>query len=57
MSFSTRGLKAIMEAKLGRCAALFDCLREAVRGLAAATALFFGVAVVGTALMLSMGGG
>lgn len=44
-------------AGVGRCAALFDCLREAVRGLAAATALFFGVAVVGTALMLSMGGG
>lgn len=44
-------------AGVSRCAALFDCLRQAVQGLAAATALFFGAAVVGTALMISMGGG
>ncbi len=42
---------------IGRCAALFNCLREAVQGLAAATALFFGIAVLGTALLFAMGGG
>ena len=40
-----------------RCAALLDCLREAVRCMAAATALFFGLTVYGTVLMLAVGGG
>lgn len=40
-----------------RCQALFECLREAVLCMAAATALFFGLAVLGTALMFAVGGG
>lgn len=44
-------------AGISRCAALFNCLREAVQGLAAATALVFGMAVLGTALLFAMGGG
>lgn len=44
-------------AGIGRCAALFNCLREAVQGLAAATALVFGIAVLGTALLFMVGGG
>lgn len=40
-----------------RCEALFLCLREAVQAMAAAAALFFGLAVLGTALMLAVGGG
>ncbi len=43
-------------AGIGRCAVLFACLREAVQGLAAATALFFGICVLGTALMFAIGG-
>ena len=44
-------------AGIGRCAALFSCLRQAVQGLAAAMALVFGIAVLGTALLFMMGGG
>lgn len=44
-------------AGISRCAALFNCLREAVQGLAAATALVFGIAVLGTALLFMVGGG
>ena len=44
-------------AGINRCAALFNCLREAVQGLAAATALVFGIAVLGTALLFMVGGG
>ena len=44
-------------AGIKRCAALFNCLREAVQGLAAATALVFGIAVLGTALLFMVGGG
>ena len=44
-------------AGIGRCAALFGCLRQAVRGLAAATALIFGIAVLGMALLFMVGGG
>ena len=44
-------------AGIGRCAALFGCLRQAVQGLAAATALFFGITVMGTALLFMVGGG
>ena len=44
-------------AGIGRCAALFGCLRQAVQALAAATALVFGIAVLGTALLFAMGGG
>ena len=44
-------------AGLGRCAALFGCLRQGVQGLAAAIALVFGIAVLGTALLFMMGGG
>ena len=44
-------------AGIGRCAALFGCLRQAVQGLAAAMALVFGIAVLGTALLFMMGGG
>lgn len=44
-------------AGIGRCAALFNCLREAVQGLAAAIALVFGIAVLGTALLFMVGGG
>lgn len=40
-----------------RCEALFSCLREAVQAMAAAAALFFGLAALGTALMLMVGGG
>ena len=44
-------------AGISRCAALFGCLRQAVQALAAATALVFGIAVLGTALLFAMGGG
>ena len=44
-------------AGIGRCAALFGCLRQAVQALAAATALVFGIAVLGTALLFMLGGG
>lgn len=44
-------------AGIRRCGALFNCLREAVQGLAAATALVFGIAVLGTALLFMVGGG
>ena len=44
-------------AGIGRCAALFSCLRQAVQGLAAAMALVFDIAVLGTALLFMMGGG
>lgn len=44
-------------AGIKRCAALFDCLREAVQGLAAAIAMVFGIAVLGTALLFMVGGG
>ncbi|MGN0707823.1 MAG: stage III sporulation protein AE [Faecalibacterium sp.] len=40
-----------------RCAALLGCLRESVRCMAAATALFYGMTVFGTVLMLAVGGG
>lgn len=40
-----------------RCTALLGCLREAVRCMAAATALFYGMTVFGTVLMLAVGGG
>lgn len=43
-------------AGIRRCAALFNCLRVAVQGLAAATALVFGIAVLGTALLFMVGG-
>jgi stage III sporulation protein AE len=38
-----------------KCEALFDCLRQAVQAMAATVALFFGLAVFGTALMLLAG--
>ena len=44
-------------AGIGRCAALFGCLRQAVQALAAAMALVFGIAVLGTALLFMVGGG
>jgi stage III sporulation protein AE len=40
-----------------RCGQLFECLREAEQAMAAAVALFFGISVLGTALMLLVGGG
>jgi stage III sporulation protein AE len=40
-----------------KCEALFDCLRQAVQAMAAVLALFFGLAVFGTALLLLAGGG
>ena len=40
-----------------RCRALFDCFSEAVRCMAAVTALFFGAAVFGVVLMFAIGGG
>ena len=40
-----------------RCEALFACFAEAVRCMAAVTALFFGLVVFGVVLMLSVGGG
>lgn len=43
--------------EIHRCRALFDCFAEAVRCMAAATALFFGLAVLGTALLFVVGGG
>lgn len=42
---------------LSRCQMLLDCLSEAVRCMAAATILFFGLAVFGTTLLFLMGGG
>ncbi len=39
------------------CAALFGCLEEAVQGMAAATALFFGLTAAGTLLFAALGGG
>lgn len=44
-------------AGLRRCEALLTCLCEAIRAMAAATALFFGMTVLGTALMFLTGGG
>ena len=40
-----------------RCRALFDCMCEAVRCMAAVTALFFELIVVGVVLMMAVGGG
>ena len=40
-----------------RCEALFSCFAEAVRCMAAVTALFFALTVFGVGLMLSVGGG
>ena len=42
---------------LTRCQALLDCLAEAVRCMAAATVLFWGLAVFGTVLLFLVGGG
>lgn len=42
---------------LSRCQTLLDCLSEAVRCMAAATILFFGLAVFGTMLLFLVGGG
>lgn len=39
------------------CQSLFDCFAEAVRCMMAVTALFAGLAVVGTALLFVVGGG
>ena len=44
-------------AGIDRCRALFDCLTEAVRCMAAVTALFFSLTMVGVALMTMMNGG
>lgn len=43
--------------ELLRGKALMDCLAEAVRCMAAAVALFFGLAVLGTAILFVVGGG
>lgn len=40
-----------------RCRALFSCLAEAVRCMAAVTALFFGLMIVGTTALMAVGGG
>lgn len=40
-----------------RCQKLLECFAEAVRCMAAATALFFGIAVFGTAILFFVGGG
>ena len=42
---------------ISRCRALFDCFAEAVRCMAAAVALFFGLAAAGVALLFVVGGG
>ena len=42
---------------ISRCRALFDCFAEAVRCMAAAVALFFGLAAAGVALLFVIGGG
>ncbi len=42
---------------ISRCRALFDCFAEAVRCMAAAVALFFGLAAAGVALLFMVGGG
>lgn len=39
-----------------RCKALFSCLAEAVRCMAAVTALFFGLMAVGVAALMLSGG-
>lgn len=44
-------------AGIDRCQALFVCLTEAVRCMAAVTALFFSLTMVGVALMTMMNGG
>ena len=44
-------------AGIDRCRSLFDCLTEAVRCMAAVTALFFSLTMVGVALMTMMNGG
>lgn len=44
-------------AGIDRCRALFACLTEAVRCMAAVTALFFSLTMVGVALMTMMNGG
>lgn len=44
-------------ASIPRCKALFDCLLQAVQCMAAATALYFGIAVFGTVIMFMAGGG
>lgn len=44
-------------AQISRCADLFACLVQGVRCMAAVTALFFGIAAFGTALMFVVGGG
>ena len=40
-----------------RCKALLDCFAEAVRCMAAATALFFGLFIMGTVFLFLAGGG
>ena len=40
-----------------RCRNLFSCLTEAVRCMAAVTALFFGLMIVGTTALMAVGGG
>jgi len=42
---------------VSRCQALLDCFAEAVRCMAAAIALFFGLAAAGTVLLFVIGGG
>ena len=42
---------------ISRCRALFDCFAEAVRCMAAAVVLFFGLAAAGVALLFVIGGG
>lgn len=44
-------------AGIPRCGMLFRCLCEAVQCMAAATAMFFGLTILGTALMLAVGKG
>lgn len=41
----------------GRCQALFACLMEAVRCMAAVTALYFELTAVGVVLLMAVGGG
>lgn len=44
-------------AGIERCKAVFECFAQAVQCMAAATALFFGIAVFGTVIMFAVGGG
>lgn len=43
-------------ANIKRCRVLFACLAQAVQCMAAATALYFGIAAFGTGLMMAVGG-